>query len=88
MFETAKEEHKDEKGLLKIYALIKSNRYFSCIDKDTIRQEFERSGLSNPVEILRHYIAEGILAEDEGQIHITTKGIRYIKVLLKKHEIT
>ena len=83
MFKTAKEAHKDEKALLIIYAAIKSNRYFSSVDKNTLKKEFERSRLSNLVEILRHYISEGILDEREGQIHVTTKGIRYINELLK-----
>ena len=87
MFEIAKEGHKDEKALLKMYELIKSKRYFSSIEKDTLKTEFERGEFSNLVEILRYYTSEGILVEKNGKIHFTTKGIRYICELLKKQEI-
>jgi predicted methyltransferase len=86
MSEAAKDGHKDEKGLLKIYESIKGKRYFSSVEKDTLKKEFERGKLSNFVEILRHYRSEGILDEKEGKIHFTTKGIRYIREISQKQE--
>ena len=65
-----------------IHEQIKGNRYDRSVGTDRLKLVFEHNKLSNFTEVLQQYSTNGILADREGKIYMTSQRVNYINTLL------